>query len=245
MSNTQLPPASPEATVSLTRRKWAGVSLLAAAVISVAGAALWPTGSDGTSAQELQAAAAHPAAWSAASTADALTWALLVPGALAVFSYLRNRGRVLGTIGAIAVVAGALATQFGTGGSAFVLILAQHSDRSTAVTMVDSIGSQPFFLPFLVLIYVGLIGLMLLMIGAARGGLVRWWVPAIAIVGVILNTVLNNDLYGTAAAATFVLPAVADVLLAIALLRSTRAVSPAVAPSSDRARRGDRTPVAA
>ncbi|WP_375401696.1 hypothetical protein [uncultured Amnibacterium sp.] len=245
MSNTQLLPASPEATVSLTRRKWAGASLLAAAVVSVAGAALWPTGSDGTSAQELQAAAAHPAAWSAASTADALTWALLVPGALAVFSYLRNRGRVLGTIGAMAVVAGALATPFGTGGSAFVLVLAQHADRPTAVTVVDSVGSQPFFLPFLVLIYVGLIGLMLLMIGAARGGLVRWWVPVIAIVGVILNTVLNNDLYGAAAAATFVLPAVADVLLAIALLRSTRAVSPAAAPSSDRARRGDRTPVAA
>jgi hypothetical protein len=229
MSRTDLhPTVDPSLGRPLRRRRVAALGLLLAPVLTVIGAASWPAGSDGSTADELRAAAAQPALWRVASILDVLPWALLLLGAVAVLGYLRGRGGVLGMLGAIGVAGGAFATCVIGGVNLLVVpVVAAQPDRAAAVRFMDSITGQPTTLPFLLLIYIGLIGTVLLTFGALRGGLVRWWVPVLLVVGVVVNVALNDGLSGLAAAATFVPFAVAELLLGLALLRSDRAGSPA------------------
>jgi hypothetical protein len=227
------PAPRPSDPLPLGRRRAAAVGLMLAPILTLAGAASWPTGSDGSTADELRAAAAQPALWGLASILDVLPWLLLLLGAIGVLGFLRGRGGVLGLIGAIGVAAGAFATCIVGGVNLLVVpVVAAQSDRAAAVRFMDSLTAQPTALPFILLIYVGLIGTILLTFGALRGGLVRWWVPVLLVVGAVVNTALNSDLYGLAAAATFVPFALAELLLGLALLRTTRLASPAVAATA-------------
>ncbi len=222
-------PAAPSAP-SPTRRRLAGASLIAAAAAGLAQAALQPVGSDGSAAESVHAMVASPGLASAAQAFDALNWLLAVPGIIAIFGYLRGRGRVLGAIGTVLATLGAVASTFGVGGEQVQLRVAEL-DPAVAARVNDTLGDAPLFPAFLVLIYLGLIGLVLVTIAAMRGGLVRWWVPAIYLVGLAANVLLDNGLYGLPAAALYVLPGVAEILLAIGLFRAGSTVSPLTRPA--------------
>lgn len=224
----------PTTTPPLGRRRAAAVSLMLAPIVTVIGAATWPAGSDGSTADELHAAASQPGLWGVASLFDILPWVLLVPGAIGVLGYLRHRGRTLGMVGAIGIGAGAVATCVVGGVNLIVVpVVAAQPDRATAVHFMDRLTGQPSTLPFILLIYIGLIASILLAFGAMRGGLVRWWVPVLLVVGVVVNIVLNNDLSGVAAAATFIPVAIAEFLLGLALFSATDSASPAITLSSE------------
>lgn len=227
----------PTTTLPLGRRRAAAVSLMLAPIVTVIGAATWPAGSDGSTADELRAAASHPGLWGLASLFDILPWVLLVPGTIGVLGYLRQRGRTLGMLGAIGIGAGAVATCIVGGVNLIVVpVVAAQPDRATAVHFMDTVTGQPTTLPFILCIYIGLLASILLALGALRGGLVRWWVPVLLVVGVVVNIALNNDLSGVAAAATFIPFATAEFLLGLALLSATDSASPAIAvPREQRA----------
>lgn len=215
--------------LSAGRRRAAAVSLMLAPIITVVGAATWPAGSDGSTADELHAAATQPGLWTLASLFDILPWVLLLPGAIGVLGYLRHRGRTLGMAGAIGIGAGAVATCVVGGVNLIVVpVVAAEPGRASAVHFMDTVTGQPSTLPFILCIYIGLLASILLAFGAMRGGLVHWWVPVLLVVGVLVNIALNNDLSGIAAAATFVPFAIAEFLLGLALLSSADSVSPTV-----------------
>lgn len=235
MSSTS-PSSTP--SPSIARRRAAAVLLVASGVASMLMGALEPVGSDGTSAQLVQATLAHPVQTTIASVFDLLGVVLAVPGVAAVWGYLRGRGRVLGAIAVPLVGAQAAAISFGVGGQQVALRVAQIDPR-VAVTLNDTLGRLPLFSVFVLFIYLGLIAQILLSIAAVRGGLVRWWVPALLVLGLVINVVLDNDLYGLPAAALFVLPLAADLLVAVGLFRAGTTVSPMTRPVRHAARVAD------
>lgn len=215
------------------RRRAAAVSLMLAPIVMVLGAALWPAGSDGSTAEELQAAATHPAGWGTASVLDLLMWVLLLPGAIGILGQLRGRGRTLAMVGTIGVAAGAVATCVVGGVNLVVVpVIALQPDRATAARLLDAVTGQPVTAPFVLLIYVGLVGVALLAFGATRGRLVRWWVPALLLVGIVVNVGLNNGLYGVASAATFLPLALAEAVLGVALFGGGNDAAASVAPAA-------------
>lgn len=227
MSRTDPRPTT--TTPPLARRRAAAVSLMLAPILTVIDAATWPAGSDGSTADELHAAASQPGLWGLASLFDILPWVLLLAGAIGVVGFLRHRGRTLGMVGAIGIGACAVATCVVGGVNLIVVpVVAAQPGRAAAVRFMDTVTGQPSTLPFLLCIYIGLIASILLAFGAMRGGLVRWWVPVLLVVGAVVNIAVNNDLNGIAAAATFVPFAIAEFLLGLALFSATDAVSPAI-----------------
>ena len=215
--------------ISLRRRRAAALCLMASPVVQLLSASLWPVGSDGATAAEVHAVAAQPGAWSAAVLTELLAGALLIPGAIGVLGYLRGRGRVLGVVAAVLGIGGVLGTWFGGGGNVILQSVVEHADARTAAAIIDGFGEVPAAMLGLVLIWSGVLGIVLLGWAALRGGLVRWWVPALLTAGVLMGTLLDNDLYGPAAAGVQVLTAAGGVLLGIALFRERRVSSAPVA----------------
>lgn len=213
-------PRSTTTDPTASRRRVAAICLMLAPVADMVEAATWPVGSDGSTAQELQAAATAPGAYTAAWMLESLGAALALVGVIALLGRLRGRGRVLALIGAVLAVGGEIGTFTGGGFNAAIVPLAQQPERSVAVRTLDAFNAQPAIGIFAALIWAGLLGILLLAVAAVRGGLVRWWVLVVFVVALVVAAVLDNGLYGPAAAAPFIPYAVAVIALGVALFRS-------------------------
>lgn len=230
---------------SLRRRRAAAVCLALAPVAMLVEMASWPVGSDGSTAQELQSAAASPTAYTIAWLAESIGAVLAVVGVVGLLGYLRGRGRTLALIGTILVGLGQSVILTGGGFNAAVVPLAQLPERDVAVRALDAFNAQPLLHVLVVLIWLGLVGTVLTFVAAVRGGLIRWWVLVLVAVALVTVPVLDNDLYGLAAAATGLPLAAAEIWLAVALFRTRRASSPLVAPTRTAAEPSGVEPVSA
>lgn len=199
----------------------------------MAEAASWPAGSDGSPAQQLTSAAAAPGAYTAAWTLESLGAALSLIAVVALMGRLRGRGRVLALIGGVLAVAGQIGTFTGGGFNAAIVPLAQQPERAVAIRALNAFNDQPVLALFAGMIWLGILGTVLLAIGAWRARIIHWWVLALLVVGAVVVSVLDNDRYGLAAAATYLPLAAAQIALGIGLFRSP--VETAVADRSVRA----------
>lgn len=199
----------------------------------MAEAASWPAGSDGSPAQQLTSAAAAPGVYTAAWTLESLGAALSLIAVVALMGRLRGRGRVLALIGGVLAVAGQIGTFTGGGFNAAIVPLAQQPERAVAIRALNAFNDQPVLALFAGMIWLGILGTVLLAIGAWRARIIHWWVLALLVVGAVVVSVLDNDRYGLAAAATYLPLAAAQIALGIGLFRSP--VETAVADRSVRA----------
>ena len=102
------------------------------------------------------------------------------------------------------------------------------SPRTEAVAVYDKLTSSAYLAVFIVTIFAGVLGQVLLTWAAFRGGLVRWWVPALMTVGAVVIE-SGSDLQGLPAALIYLPVLVAAGLFTRALLQPTPV--PAVADS--------------
>jgi hypothetical protein len=202
----------------VNRRALSVWCLAAAPLVNLSTRFVWPHGSEGDTATQLAAAAAHPTAQFLAGFLEAVSGWLLVPAAVGVAARLTGRGRVLGAVAASMAVCTAFAFSALGAMNAYFTGMARELDRTQAIRLYDKVTDSPYLMPFVVLIFVGILGQVLLPWAAFRGGLVRWWIPALATAGAVLETAVSG-VEGATAALLGLPVTVAYVLFAGALLR--------------------------
>lgn len=208
----------------MNRRSISAWCLVVAPLVYLSTRFIWPHGSEGDTATQLAAAAAHPTAQVLAGLLEAASSWLAVPAALGVATRLTGRGRVLGLVAAAMAVCSSFAFSGVAAVNGYMTVMARNLDRSQAVSLYDKVTSSPYLAIFVVLIFVGIIGQTLLPWAAFRGGLVRWWVPALATAGAAIETVVSG-VEGVSAAALSLPLVLASALFAAALLRPSQAPS--------------------
>jgi hypothetical protein len=173
----------------MNRHQAAAIMLVASPIFYVSSLFAWPAGSDADTSTSLRTAAAHPAMWTLAVVLEALSWTVLIPGVVCLFGFLRARGRTLGLLGAVAVVAGTLAAWVDATVNLANLALARELDLGTGSRVADAITGQPAFIAVLAMFFLGPIGFVLLGLGALRGRIVRRPVPVLLAAGLVLGIV--------------------------------------------------------
>ena len=221
----------------LPRRRAAAICLVLAPLCYVVSQGLIPAGANGFSeAAALSAVRAAPVAWTLACVLNWSLFTLLIPGVVALTGYLRNRGRTLGMVGAVLLTAGAGISGVGLTENVLMLVAAQAPDPAAAAKITDAFNETAVALGFDVLTYLGIIGVFLALIGAVRGGLTRWWVPVLWLLGFVIDIAADQLVSGVPLALAALPFAAAPVLLALALWRAA-GVSPV-----ERIRRRDAAP---
>jgi hypothetical protein len=207
----------------MDRRTASTACLLAAPIIYEATRLIAPKGTEGSTAAQFNAAATHPGAAYAATILEAVSWWLVVPAAIGIATRLTGRGRTLGLIAASLAVLGSFAFSVGAAITSALIVMAKQPDRARMIAVYDKITSSGYLGFFVILLFAGLIGELLLAWAALRGGLVRWWIPALATAGAVIATI-GGSTEGLTAALVYLPVAVAYVLFAVALLKQPRRV---------------------
>jgi hypothetical protein len=178
----------------MSRRTIAGACLLAAPVLHAASYFLWPSGSEGTYAQQLTSARAHAGAWTAATWVETIGWLLLLPALVLVWHELRGRGRTLTAVGVWVSVLGVLGF-FAAGVLNVVTIaLARKADPAAALEALEALhGDSGLFLMAVAPLLLGLLGFVTLAAGLARAGWVGWWAPVASLVAVVTSEALSES----------------------------------------------------
>lgn len=163
------------------RRTATGLSLIGAALLTLAGLLATPWESEDTLPAYLDALAASPVQGQVAATLLHYGYLLYVPGFIGLLALFRSRGIVLGHVGvALAVlgwasVAGFLIVDF------YDLALAEALPRAEGVAIEERVEEYPGILAFYLPGIVGaMIGPPLVAVALWRAGHVGWWLAVAA-----------------------------------------------------------------
>jgi hypothetical protein len=218
----------------MNRRTVAVACLIASPVLHLASYFLWPTGSEGSSAQQLATAAAHPGAMTAAPLVEALGWVLLLPALAVLWNEFRGRGSTLITIGVAGAVLGVLGFVTSSVLNLVTVALAGTSSGLASFTAVKHSGTIALVVVLPLLL--GLVALVVLLAGLARAGLAGWWLPVAGAAAVVLDQVTSESDNPLILSAAFLPMAAALVTAAVRLAardertqRAPSAPEPAVA----------------
>ena len=177
------------------RRRLAGSGLVAAALFKLASVLLWPK--QGSAGVELNSAAAHPAAWTAAS----FTWlcfiACIGAGTLGL-AHLVRQGRGASLVqGASAVVLLSMLAWGGAGALALQeVVLARQPDRPAMVALYADMKHSSALFAYVLLLMLGEVALVALFAGLRRARLVPLWQPFAMIAAITLDVAGDSTLYG-------------------------------------------------
>lgn len=136
------------------------------------------------------AVAGHQGLWALAGALELVSALLLVVGAIAAMSLVRDRGRALSGVGATLVAVGAIASTGHTIGYYGTFAAYAQSGLDTAAlerlaSTTDTLGGITIGLFMLGM----LLGPILLTVGLRRAGAVPVWVPVVAVVFVVAGAV--------------------------------------------------------
>lgn len=176
------------------RRTGAGLCLLAWPIFKLASDLARP-GEPGNLTREFASVAAHPGGWTAGALLEMVAWILLIPGAIGIMHLLRGRGATLGNIGGVFTVLGMMGFVGGTVVTLFEVAMAQQPDRSAMITLYKAAMNSPILI-FVLFIFTGLLGILLLVIGLYRARLAPIWMIALPLVAIALDFVGEGKVYG-------------------------------------------------
>jgi hypothetical protein len=181
-------------TLHLKIRATVAASMLLAAIVArIISIFLWPSGSDATHATELAAAAAHPAAWYAATWVEAAAWLLAIPAVIVLIGLARRRGATLAWVGGSALVLGYAMLGCATSSlNAVTGVLAAQPDPASNLQTLDALHASPALMVPALAIELGMLGALLLAIGLALGHFANWALPGVAVL-VVLASVVTSD----------------------------------------------------
>lgn len=175
------------------RAKVAGSMLLAAIAARIGSIFLWPAGSDAGHARELAAAAAHPAAWYAATWIEAAAWLLAIPAVILLIGQATRRGAALVWIGGSILTFGYVMLGCATSSlNAVTGVLAAQPDRDNALLTLNALHASPALTVPGLAIELGMLGAILLAIGLAVEHVVNWALLGVAVL-VIVGSVVTSD----------------------------------------------------
>jgi hypothetical protein len=166
------------------RRTATGLSLMGASLLTLAGMLATPWETEDNVSAYLDALAANPVQGQIAATLLHFGFLLFVPGFLGLLNVLRDRGVVLGHVGAVLAAVGWISFSGFLIVDFYDLALAETLTRAEGVAVEEKIEEYPgifaFFLP-------GMIGAMLgpPLLGLAlwRARYVGFWLPVLALAG--------------------------------------------------------------
>ncbi len=182
-----------------------GLSMIAAPLLFVAGAATSPPQEDGSASAYIDSLGNNPFLTAVSANLFHYSWVLFAFGALAAIGLVRGRrGRVLTLVGGLAAAFGSI--QFtGLLYSDWVLeALDNQLSMSQAVGIFEHVnGTASITVWMLTAKLFGLLGFPLLFAGLARAGVISWWLvplsllPMIAfgVVGGVVGLVLATACY--------------------------------------------------
>jgi hypothetical protein len=208
----------------MNRRSIGAACLVAGPLVYLSTRFIWPRGSEGSIATQAAAAAAHPGQWFTAGLLEAVSAWLLVPAAVAVASRLTGRGRTFGLIAAVLATLSSFAFSAEAAVGGALVELVRQPDRPRMVALWSQVMGSGYLSVFVVLLLAGLLGQVLLGWAALRGGLVRWWVPALITAGAVVVTLAPDGVEGTTAALLYLPVVVGSALFTAALLGRPRTV---------------------
>jgi hypothetical protein len=200
----------------VNRRAVAGICLFASLVLHLAAYFLRPSGSEGSAATQLAAAAAHPGATAAAALTETVGWALLLPALMTLWTEVRGRGRFLVGVGAWGAVVGVLGF---TAGGVLGLIsvdLGRSAGGADVYTAIEH--DAAVFGVFVLAIMLGLVALVVLLAGVARAGLGGWWLPVAGAVSVLGDQATGDSSDPLLLSAVFLPMAVALAVVGVRLV---------------------------
>lgn len=203
----------------------AAACLLAAPLLHIASALLWPAGSEADTATQLAVGAVHPGQEALAAGLDMLSWWLLVPAVLGLVAALPTRGRIIALVSAALTTLGAFGSSGGTMLTFTSLVLAHRHDDPR---IYDAIRHDGMVDLFVLLLLVGVLGQVLIAVAGWRGRLAGWWLPVIMLVGTIATEFVFAEATGLPTALGYL-----PVLAAQAVLAARIARGPTVAPTRE------------
>lgn len=204
-----------------------------AGVLAIGGivgqALLEPKGAEQSTAAALNAAAAHQGAWFVADWAEILGFSSAAFVLVTVVGLVRGRGVWLTAVGGwlstvALLVIGLNALSLAQG------VFARQPDRSAMVHAVDDLQSSAAVVPLLALAALSLVGPVLLAFGVQRAGLVGWWLPSVAVLGVALYAVLGGGDDGGLPAVLVQVPLAVQIGTYCVLMARRASSAPAPAP---------------
>ena len=212
----------------MNRRTVAGLCLLASPVLHLVSYFLWPAHSEGSTATQLAAAAAHPGQMALASLVETLGWVLLLPALAVLWGEVRGRGAVLVGIGVWGGVLGVLG--FAVSG-VLNLVTIDLGRTSGGAAAFDAVRHDGRMVASVVLpILLGLLALVVLLAGLARAGLGGWWMPVAGFVAVAADQVLSESENALLLSAAFLPMAMPLALIGVRLLSARTAPDRTTAP---------------
>lgn len=176
------------------RRTGVGLCLLAWPIFKLASDLVRPS-EPGNLTQEFVNVAAQPGSWTAGALLEMIAWILLIPGAIGIMRLLRGRGATLGNIGGVFTVLGIMGFVGGTVVTLFEVAMAQQPDRAAMITLYKAAMNSPILI-FVLFVFIGLLGLLLLVIGLYRARLAPIWMIALPVVAIALDFVGEGKVYG-------------------------------------------------
>ncbi|GAB3161090.1 hypothetical protein [Microbispora hainanensis] len=172
------------------RRSAIGLTLIASPLLQLA-ATLVDPGTWGDS-REAVSYGDNPALAQLQSALYHWSWLLLPPAALGLMRLTSRRGTVLGHLGGVLTALGFLNVSALLMGDPVEWWMGRHYPPEQAEKLFDEVYNLPgvvfgFQMPW---VFLGPLGLLLLLAGLTRAGIVRWWMPVLGIlVWILPNTV--------------------------------------------------------
>jgi hypothetical protein len=180
------PSASAEAT-SVFRQRFCALSLIAAAALIIAGELTTPSGSTGSTEDQLNAFVEHPGLTQVSAVLFHFGYLLVLPGIVGLLRLTRLRGTRLANVGAGLAFVGFVSLAGNMLVDVFTLSAGQELGTKRAADYLDATGTLPGSLPFIIPAFLGsFLGLSLLFIAIGRAGELAWAWVAVTLVGLVL-----------------------------------------------------------
>lgn len=178
-------------------RRTAAVCALVAVTARVASIFLWPPDADASHARMLASAAAHRAAWNAATAAETVAWITAGCAVLAATALVAGRGRLPARLGGWWYGASLITLGFVGGAmNSVTAVLARQPDRALMVRIQGDLHA-PVLNAFVTVVLLGELLLVVFAVGLSRARLTGWWfvaLSALALVGYVATADSSNHL---------------------------------------------------
>lgn len=186
------------------RRKAAGASLILAPLVLASAQFVHPgEGKDGM----VQVMAEHAGRVELASLLTILSSVIFIPAFVGILRLMRERGSVLGHLGASLAIVGVIGHAIVAGSELILVWLVGASENTDQLAALVSEGPQGAALAVIMLMFLGgfFFGLVLLAAGLLRARTVPWWVALLIAVGPLFDFLpVDNDLVFKTGLALFV-----------------------------------------